>query len=251
MNRTVASVVSDHVTLNDSSDFFPIPALTRPDGDTMLAFLAGNGIGFYKSTGDPWYRATVPLGFIGSSTGNYSSLIYQPEEAFSPLGCVTQYQFCNPSLPANSQCGPLASWLDSLTGSASLFNLTREELLSDEFPDQRLGSRFTWLITQLTYSGRRFRGILHSLGDRALESQKYLSDGFMGELPENQWQLDVSHWFSTYLAAIQASFVAGALGTTNPTLIPYSVVPPNKHVKELCNSQVCTRNIYQDSGHVH
>lgn len=37
----------------DTSDFAPIPALTRSDGDIMLVFLAGNGVEFLTSTNDP------------------------------------------------------------------------------------------------------------------------------------------------------------------------------------------------------
>lgn len=219
------------------SELFPIDALSRPDADTILVFLSGNGIQFFNRTGDPWYRATVK-GAKAYYFENDTVQLYRPEEASSPLGCVQQYQFCNPSLPADNRCGPLASWYDSLLGSSALFNLTQEELLSADFPTHKTGSRFSWLFMQLRDATANIHNVISSLGGRALASQQYLAYGIMGEIPDNQWQLDVSQWFSIYLSSIQAGVVNGALGPSNPVLSPYRVLPPNEYVRELCNNQV-------------
>ncbi|KAL2277331.1 hypothetical protein FJTKL_00051 [Diaporthe vaccinii] len=53
-------------------------------------------------------------------------MVYQPEEAASPMGCVKQFQFCNPSLSSN-KCGPLASWADAQNYAAPLFGITTED----------------------------------------------------------------------------------------------------------------------------
>lgn len=224
-------------THTSRSELSPIDALRRPDADTMLVFLSGNGIQFFKRSEDPWYRATIK-GARAYYFENDTVQLYRPEEASSPLGCVQQYQFCNPSLPADNRCGPLASWYDSLLGSSALFNLTEEELLSADFPSQQTGSRFSWLFRQMRDSTANIQQIISSLGARALASQQYLAYGIMGEIPDDQWQLDVSHWFSIYLSSIQAGVVNGALGPSNPALNPYRLLPPNEHVKKLCNNQV-------------
>lgn len=229
-----------HANSHDHAEFNPIPALARPDADTMLVFLAGKGVEFYKATNDPWYRGTMPGDKALIAGTNETITFYRPEEAASPLGCTKQFQFCNPSFPGDNKCGPLASWLDTMIESAPLFNLTAEEMLGDEtsFPSNRIGSRYSWLIMQLAYATMDTYTILSSLEARSLVSQRYLAAGVMGELPENQWQLDVSHWFAIQLASIQAGVVNTALGPSDPALGPYKMMPPNEHVRELCNSQV-------------
>lgn len=228
-----------NATRPDRSEFVPIPALARSDADTILIFLAGNGVQFFEATDDLWYRATTPGDTSSDSTGQDGKIqLYRPEEASSPLGCTQQMQVCNPSLPADRRCGPLASWIDAQLGAAALFNMTEEELLDGGFPSHRIGSRYSWFTMQLGYATYPIGDVLSVLQARALASQQYLAEGVMGELPENQWQLDVSHWFATYLASVQAAIVNTALGTTDPTLDPYKVLPPNQHVRELCNSQV-------------
>jgi hypothetical protein len=223
----------------DTSDFSPIPALTRSDGDIILMFLAGNGVEFLAPTRDSWYRGTVPAGsqaYIGS---NDSVTTYYPEEAASLLGCIQQFQFCNPSLPYDRRCGPLASWAESLVEAAVLFNLTAAQAFDDEFPSQKMGSRFKWLLTQLFHAATNIHTILLNLGSKALDSQRLFSDGNLPELPENQWQLDVSRFFAIFLASIQAAVVNSVLGPADRSLSQYHVLPPNKHVVDMCNNQVC------------
>lgn len=222
----------------DSSDFAPIPALTRSDGDIMLMFLAGNGVEFLMPTKDPWYRGTVPADSYSYLGRNDSTKAYHPEEAASPLGCIQQFQFCNPALPHNRRCGPLASWAESLVEAAGLFNLTASQAFDNEFPSQKLGSRFKWFLTQLFHAATDIHSVLLNLGSKALDSQRLLSEGLLPALPENQWQLDVSRWFTIYLASIQAAVVNSALGPADRSLSEYNILPPNKHVVDMCNSQV-------------
>lgn len=235
-----------HTNSHDHAEFNPIPALARPDADTMLVFLAGKGVEFYKATNDPWYRGTMPGDNALIAGTNETITFYRPEEAASPLGCSKQFQFCNPSFPGDNKCGPLASWLDAMIESATLFNLTAEDMLGDDtpFPNHRIGSRFNWLIMQIAYATMDTYTILSSLEARSLVSQRYLAAGVMGELPENQWQLDVSHWFAIQLASIQAGVVNTALGPSDPALGPYKIMPPNEHVRDLCNSQVRSSGIF-------
>lgn len=224
----------------DTSDFAPIPALTRSDGDIMLVFLAGNGVEFLMPTNDPWYRGNVPIGGYGYLGRNDSIPAYHPEEAASPLGCVQQYQFCNPSLPEDRRCGPLASWAESVFEAAVLFNLTTAQAFGDEFPSQRMGSRFKWLLTQLFHATTGLHSILLILGSKALDSQRLLGEGVLPELLENQWQLDVSRWFAIFLSSIQAGVVNSALGPADNDLSQYAILPPNEHVTNICNNQVRT-----------
>lgn len=205
-------------------------------------FLTSNGIEYYDIIRDPWYRASIPgdtiyTQFTPDEGGE--QMVYQPEEAASPMGCVKQYQFCNPSLSSN-KCGPLASWGDAQTEAAPLFGITREDWENGTMPttSNAMGSRFLWLLTALTYGSVETGNIITHLGQNALTSIKDLSNGLMGPLPTDQWQIDVRYWWATHLASLQAAVVNTAYGQTDPALTPYKVLPFNPHAHSICNNQV-------------
>lgn len=237
----MGAYVFHHESWLDNSDFTPIPALFDPDGDTHLIFLSSNGIQFFDKTDDPWYRATVPGDNVYRYTQNTGEgvMVYQPEEAASPLGCISQYQFCNPSMSGNN-CGPLASWGDVQRESAYLFGVTPEDMENGVFPttSNTMGSRFVWLTQVLGHGQASIPSLIMQLGQDALTSLKYITSGIMGPLPTNQWQLDVRYWWATYLASVQAAVVDTAYGPTDPALTPSKVLPFNSHARDMCNNQV-------------
>lgn len=223
-----------------NGEFTAVPGLFNPDGDINLIFLSSNGIEFYEKTSDLWYRATAPGDEVHSTFVDAGKTeVYQPEEAASPMGCVRQFQFCNPSLLSNN-CGPLASWDDAQIEASPLFGIPIEEMQSEGLPTttSTMGSRYLWLIQVLSVSQADIGAIIMALGPDALTSLKYLSSGIMGPLPTNQWQLDVRYWWATFLASLQAAVVNTAHGPTDPTLDPYKVLPFNSHAQDMCNSQV-------------
>lgn len=233
--------MQNHTTDPSTSPFLPIPELFRSDGDVHVIFLVGNSIKFLEQTEDAWYRGTA-LGYkIADTTREGSRQTYWPEEAASPLGCVQQFQLCNTALPTDKQCGPLASWDDAIAESAALFNMTASVILEHEYiATSRTASQFSWLFAVLDNAAPYLESLLRTLGQESLASKESLTQGTMGRLPSNQWQLDVEHWWSTYLAAIQAAFVETAIGPADRTgeLEQYKLVPWNDHVQKLCNNQV-------------
>lgn len=60
----------------------------------------------------------------------------------------------------------------------------------------------------------------------------------MNNVPDNQWKLDVTHWWATMMAAKQAAFVNTARGPTDQTLLEYTETPENAYMEEICNNQV-------------
>ncbi|KAK7736866.1 hypothetical protein SLS63_003215 [Diaporthe eres] len=202
----LSSNVDHHEDWEDNEDFSSIPGLFNPDGDTILIFLSSNGIQFFDMTSDPWYRATIPGDTVHGQQLDEGLVVYQPEEAASPMGCVKQFQFCNPSQSSNN-CGPLASWADAQNYAAPLFGITTEDFDNaiDPPTSNVLGSRFVWLGRVLAWGQASIAGIISNLGPEALTSIKYLSTGVMGPLPVDQWQLDVRYWWATFLASLQAA----------------------------------------------
>lgn len=235
-------MVKDHKTDVDASVFVPIPELFRSDGDVQVIFLSGNGIHFYERTEDAWYRATAPGYEILDKSPEGTHRTYWPEEAASPLGCVSQAQFCNTALPSDKQCGPLASLNDAIYESAPLFDITVPQLEDIYYsPTSSPASLFYWIVMQLNIVATKVEMLLQILGPESLSSKANLIPGLKGRLPPNQWQLDVTHWWSTYLASVQAAFVETAMGPADPTgeLEALRISPWDEHVRSLCNNQVC------------
>lgn len=234
----MSNSVYNHESWEGETDFFPIPGLSNPDADTVLVFLTSNGIEFWDKTSDPWYRATIP-GDILKEIGGGEAMIYQSEEAASPMGCISQYQFCNPSLSSNN-CGPLVSWADAQVEAGPLFGISIADMQNGTYtdPSTSIGSRYAWVVEVLSYASSVVSNVILKLGPDALTSLKDLNDGVMGPLPTNQWQLDVRFWWATYLASVQAAFVNAARGPRDPALDPYKVLPTNKHMRDICRNQV-------------
>lgn len=233
----MTNLVFNHESYEEFDDFIPIPGLFNPDGDTVLVFLTSNGIEFWDATSDPWYRTTVRGDISYMLYPDKEVVLYRSEEAASPMGCVRQFQFCNPSLSSNN-CGPLVSWADAQAESAHLFGITEAEMQKGSYPTSAIGSRYAWFAEVLTDAQGTIESVILNLGPDALASIKYLGDGIMGPLPSDQWQLDVRYWWATYLASIQAAVVNTAHGPTDAALAPYSILPFDSHVREMCNNQV-------------
>jgi hypothetical protein len=212
----------------------PIPELVVPNADLNLLFLSGNGVDFFEKTDDPWYRATVPDDLF-SFPGYPLHQLYRPEEAASPLGCTEQMQFCN----ATWGCGPLAGALDALEGALSSFNTTVPCFGDREpgCPPSNLSSRLNW-FSNILYIAQTTAYNLFLNGPQALASEASLFQGTMGPLPDNQWQIDVQHWFATFLAALQTGVVLAATGSSNSILQNISWTPADPYQKDMCNNQV-------------
>ncbi|RDA95396.1 hypothetical protein CP533_3421 [Ophiocordyceps camponoti-saundersi (nom. inval.)] len=210
----------------NGSEFEPIPQLFRPDGDIMIFFLVGNGAMFMTPTPDLWYRGTASGKNVSvdHSAGGLSLETYEPEVAASPLACLQQHQFCDSS----GHCGPLAGYIDALQGANLLFNSTA---LGQARPNEKPDTFFGSFRRALGQSLGTIDFMVSSFQSNSLLSQQVSSSGLRGPLPDNQWQIDVNYWWTTTLAAMQASFVQLAAWTTDPELEPY--------VTHLNSSYVC------------
>lgn len=227
----------------DNGDFSPIPQLTVSDADLMAVFLSPDGVYFLNKTNDPWYRGIVPSRsfkfFSGGPGMQHPDTLhntYTPEEAASPMFCALRYQYCNSS----KQCGSLASFIDALTSALSLFHGDPSEIWSSaESSHQPDGIMWRFNMFQNTiHSSTSLMDLINTLGPSSLLSTQHFMQGFMGPLPDNQWQLDVSHWFAMHMASIQAAFVTTAHGVRDEALLPYVSKPRNEYQWTMCNNQV-------------
>lgn len=189
------------------SNFEPIPQLLSPHADIKLVFLSGNDIVFSEETIDPWYSARQRVPSHYSRSGNTSSEsvdVYSVDAAASVLGCTQQFQLCNPNLPLEEQCTPPATFADIF------YN---ESTWSPEGGNFKALERL--VIKLLNFDPTSF---VASIGITSLTSRYGLAAGIQGPLPDNQWQLDVEHWFKGSLAQLQQDTVEYATGPPDPAI---------------------------------
>jgi hypothetical protein len=216
-----------------SSSFVPDAEFGRTDADILIVFLSGHGVTFGEPLYDDWYQATEPLGIIGNPINNETITTYRMKEAASPLGCASQWQFCSHS---TSACGPLASYYDAISGAEEVFKkLGAESDGSKSFQ----GERLVWLVRSTYIDTLREEDMLQVLQDNALLSQLGMFDGYQSHIPENEWQLDVTYWFSIFLAALQSSLLQTASGrfVTDESMAIFR--PETDSARKLCSNQVC------------
>lgn len=164
------------------------------------------------------------------------------------MGCLRQYQFCNPALPAEGRCGPLTGFVDAQLQAAPLFDITYDQMstmtfdqmANNDFPQTPAAARFVWLLMFLSLEVPSPATVVDILGPNSLASQQNLirSSSVISSLSNNQWQLDVQNWWVIYLASLQAGRVNIAYGPQYAALEPYEILPFNSPIQKLCRNQV-------------
>lgn len=236
----MASIFNREPTLD--ADFVPIPELKRDDADLYIMYLSGNGIRFSEPMDGEWYSATTPRGstaFIAQTGESRRQPSYISDEAASPMGCISQWQWCNLGYPGNSGCGPLASEKDALYKAAPLFNLTENDFEPDRpSSPEAAGTRLIWHILTLYTHPTGLSPLLVHMGPRSLISQTKLYSGLQLALPNNQWQLDVVHWWNSMLATLQAAYVDIIQGNYGSEFDAFRSPPLNNEEEKWCRNQV-------------
>lgn len=215
----------------DESSFSPIPELERPDGDLFLIFLVNSGVLYAFQNEDGLFYATKEVGHIttgfGDPSENGTTPVYMPTLPAAALGCIQQQQFCNPNLPEGQRCTPLAGFDESLIAVKAMFSSDADSWV-----------RFHWMAAVAQRFDTTVADIVAFLGAGALRARDTLSVGIQGQLPDNQWQLEVQFWHYVCLATFQAYFTLAPNRLDNPKLEELSYTPNSTVENALCNNQV-------------
>lgn len=179
---------------------------------------------FTNQTDDPWYSAHVR--FANMSTGGLEGSMdwYSADEPASILACTTQHQFCNSHLPADRGCTSLGSYADAQSEGAAIWSNTKQ------------ASTLNWFEFPIFRS--EIQNIVIALGVAGLSSRLGLSRGIQSPIPNNQWQLDVEHWFKASLASLQGWFVESATGPSDPRIMRWMERPSTETESSICRNQV-------------
>lgn len=207
--------------------FFPIPELQRPAADVSLAFLSANDVPFSQQSDDSWYSAHLPITdtFTMHNVTTNMTLYYR-DDPVRVLGCTSRYQYCNPNLEPNISCTPL-------TGIFAV-----QPLAESLWKTEQQGAMFNWSSSTILHNAIGLIEVLSKLGTSSLTARHKWADGKQGPIPDNQWQLDVEHWFTTILADLQRAAVDVVTGPLDRNFTKGLRRPQKPEERLLCDSQV-------------
>ncbi|KAL1626675.1 hypothetical protein SLS54_002838 [Diplodia seriata] len=226
---TMPAVFLNQSIREEISMFDPIPELRQLEGDITLYFLSPNFVMFSRKMDDPWYSAHTDFVEVFMTGLDGKMTMYRADEPASVLACVSQYQICNPNQPANRQCTALGSIEDIESGLKSL-----------HFND-RQGKVIEWFGSLLSFS---IYTLIGDLGSSVLTSRYSLSGGLQAPIPNNQWQLEVEHWFTIWLANLQQLFVSYATGPSDPEVMRWVRTPKDDTERNICRNQKIVTTAY-------
>lgn len=217
--------VSSQYTIADGNygqGYQPIAALNKTDADLSMSFIAANAMKYLTQVNDPVFGAHDPLDVNGTT-------VYMADVYVTVLGCSEQYRICN---PVSSVCTPFL-------GSFQLMNAlaANQDGLDFTFRQNATAYRLAalnMLTSQYEINHDRSGGSL-----RATETVNFLTQV---SLPPNQWQIEVSAWFDTGLAKLQALTQELAANTANPMpgsrVVSYSASRSYGVFYDFCYSQL-------------
>lgn len=88
----------------------------------------------------------------------------------------------------------------------------------------------------------------YNLGAGSLRARDGLKAGYQSPLPDNQWQLDVQHWFAVALSLEQSGTIHGAIGPTDRNLWTWIDTNVTQFQRDRCNSQVSIQSLRIDAN---
>ncbi|KAJ8124562.1 hypothetical protein O1611_g9078 [Lasiodiplodia mahajangana] len=180
----------------------------------------------FSQSGSLW----IDVQFLNGSEPTSSSVrAYLSTEAASPLGCVSQFQYCFPELPAGQNCTVLSGTYDSA-----------QQVLQLGLSNATIHRAF-WIHNSFSAAAPALEQIRKTLDTTSLTSRFKLTSGTQGFLPSNQWQLDVKNWNSVILTLYQQSMISTVLGNTpnytDSDRKKYIQYASRKEEKAICSNQ--------------
>ncbi|KAL9114976.1 MAG: hypothetical protein Q9227_001219 [Pyrenula ochraceoflavens] len=206
----------------------PLPAMNKSRADITLLFLSMNGIRFSRPSDDPVFSAHLEGGSITTTDGEKVSW-YDPDHYVSVCNPIQK-----PSSSSSSDSDEEEDMLCTpLVGSTDFLHYATDATYSFTPLQQGAIDRIS-AIAQFTniYSAVNMRGA------SALRAQETLNDLDQAPLPNNQWTVEVTNWFTTGLARLQRGVLEYATGPLNVGEGSYVWQPGNKVHRKMCRNQI-------------
>ncbi|KAI9788688.1 MAG: hypothetical protein M1816_006739 [Peltula sp. TS41687] len=212
------------------SDFVPIPDLQRPAADISLMYLSANDVSFAEQTDDSWYSAHLPagVGSGGPAWGRHENIsLYFHDGPVRVVGCTSQHQYCNANVKPELGCTPLAGIFHAPILADSIWQTAKQRAMFQHSAVPILSLTNAMSLAEVPMQ----------LKALSLTARTKLTDCVQGPLPDNQWQLEVEHWFTTILAYLQRAAVEQVTGPTNSEMNRFLERPRNAEEHLRCRSQ--------------
>ena len=177
---------------------------------------------YFESVNDPLFCSHI--NFTENATQYYA------DRLASPLGYVSQQQFCNPKLPPEPGCTSMAS-VDQPSLDIPIISLNPKQL-----------AIYRRLIRETTNSS--LLTIIDLLDTDILLASQFTSQGYAPALPEIQWKLEITHFHSVMMACMQSLIVSYATGPSNRDYAHYLMAPNTTEDEQMCANQMITRTDY-------
>jgi hypothetical protein len=233
------SVVTHNAQLDEENpdvtdSWTPIPELLAPDADISVIFLAGNDVVFTAPTDDPWFSAGhshAPIK-LGSALGTLPG--YFSDDSARALACAQRYQFCNSSMPQDqsASCTPLLGLVSAV------------DLAQDLFPQGKNRDRFSWSAYEIQQLARGLSNVINGLKSGSLLARDSLAFQLQDALPDNQWELELQHWFKFALAELQRTILDQATGPADTSARQFYAPPTLAGERDVCNNQKIMSDSY-------
>lgn len=187
-------------------------------------------IRYFKAVNDLWFEA---LDTMVSQTEYGNQTSYYTERPIGALACIQQYQFCNPSLEEDKSCTTLDG----------IFEATRIAS-STLFPQPEDSEKFLWSLAAIRDMAGGFNELISWVKGGSLLAGDYVSNLGQDGLPDNQWELELEHWFKFTMADLQRAILDQATGPVVPEAVSLYSAPTSPEARTVCGSQKIRSDSY-------
>ncbi|KAI0441135.1 hypothetical protein F4803DRAFT_563304 [Xylaria telfairii] len=190
LDRTIYSapntMLADNITL--------IPELNVAGGDKVLLFIqTGSAIVYSEQCDDPVFAAHVLFSGINYGTNLY----YRSDRLAGVIGCVEQFQICNPT--KNHECTSLRGLFDSDSLNEAWFGLSLNSIQN--------ATLNALLELPISFA------LIDEYDSSLIANQELLIGVHYYPVPSNQWQVEVQGWHATVMASLQQRLISRVSGS--------------------------------------
>ncbi|CAG8958966.1 hypothetical protein HYFRA_00012123 [Hymenoscyphus fraxineus] len=201
------------------SDWKPIEGFNKNDSDTVVFIMSSSGIAYRSNITDPFFRANKSSGTDEMSfDGNEGKKpIFRPPHPITSIGCIDQYQICNPNMvrgdPNSARgaeirgCTPLIAAGDIPFFSAQLELNSLQSSTAVILGHHLQESGIYNTVSSQGQSGLKAHGTSYTIEDTVVQ---------VGNKTELIWQNEMDYWFFSSLASLQMNFVQMVTDKSDP-----------------------------------
>ncbi|KAK4941091.1 hypothetical protein LTR10_018891 [Elasticomyces elasticus] len=217
------------------SQFAPIQELVQSDADLILFFLSFTGMYLDSPVDDPWFSAHEEQVF--DTQLPFLNQRYARDKAISTLACTEQHQFCT----SNGTC----------TGFLGFDQVQNVERFNNALSPHQ-NATFDRMLRAVTASSIWNVVFQLAITTAPMMASSETFSGSSGDvvsqaLPPDQWERELTYWFSIAMAQLQRTVVQWATGqiVPEPQYVEYLLPPTLEQDVWFCHNFIVPSTAYQ------